>query len=259
MSQHTPKILLFLILFCLPNFVFGQQQTPQKEWSIRAGIHKVVFKDLNYAPFQYQGNGTTIAVGNQRNTKRRDILQFQAAFASATIKSEFSRFTETPNVNIQLQLGYLFRLSNQGSKLQYHLGGSLRSNINYNNYDEFEAVTYFNLHTVNIAASINYQLSAKSMLRGQLTLPLFGISVRPPLTGWDHTINTTAPLTLLYKGDLAIIGNFIALASQLTYSYQLSQKMNIQVHALSHYQHTKKTNAFSSAAVQLAIGLNFKF
>lgn len=258
MSQQTRAILLFLTLLCLQQIGFSQAPSPKKEWGISIGTHKAVFKDLVFAPFKYEGNGQMIAIDYRRNTKGGNIFQVQGRYASAIIASDFSPFTETAYINARLQVEYLHRLSKPTNKFQYYLGSSLQTNINYVNYDD-EAWTYFNLHTVNLAANIEYQLSAKSTLRGQLTLPLLGISVRPPLTGWDHTLNTTAPLTLIYKGDLATIGNFIELATQLTYAYQLSQKMDVQVHALYNYQHTNKTNAFSSAAAQLAIGLNFKF
>jgi len=252
------KILVLLLLWGLPNIGISQNQVFKKNLAIDFGWQKVSLKDINYAPFRYQGTGSRIGVSYQKTTKKRSIFQIQTAYSSATIQSDFSTYTSAQKLDFHLQAAYLFSLNKSSNKIQYHLGGSIKTHINYLNYDEFEALTYFNLHTIDLATRIQYSLSNKSTITGTFSLPLFGISVRPPHTGWDHTINETPPLTLIYKGDIETIGNFIALTTKWTYSHQLSNKLALQLHALYNFQHTKKTNSFSSSAIQLALGVNFK-
>lgn len=252
-------ILIMLLFFTLSVLGYSQSNMPKNELLIGLGGSHNLIKDPNFAPFQFEGSGAGVRLAYQRRTATNDLFLINTNAFVTNVQSDFSDFTQTANINLNLQLTYLVHLNRPTSKLNILIGGSLRTHIDLLNYSGYEALSYFNLHSVNLNTQMSLEATTKSYFFLDIDLPLFGVLVRPPYAGWEHTINTTSTWDLLYNGPIKPIGKFVAWNIQLAYQYDISPKFALQFQLAHNYKLTKQGNGVAATSNIFSTILHYKF
>ena len=213
--------IIFFLLFVISEIVLSQNDQVQNRLNLSLGSVQTKLKDFNFSPLFYEGGGITYFLDYEKIRQEDYIFQIRAEYSLANLKAQNIKYTSIENHDYNLSLGYLFSVSHNNKKLNYYLGGGISADIDYVYFDDFDALTYFNLYSINLLGQIRYRVSKKSILQSSLKLPLSGILVRPKHTGWDHTTNEASVSEILFEGELATIGKFLSVDVEVAYTYQL--------------------------------------
>lgn len=232
-------------------------QISKNQLGLSAGLKQTYFEDAIFSPLNYTGTGFAIDLAYKRQLKKEAIFTANIAYSHVLISNEVSSYTESVNSVIDIKLTYLRKLKSSTEKFKYYLGTGLSTHINYLSFEDQDAITYFNLHSLHLAAAASYALGTKQQLSLGLHLPVLGLIIRPAYTGWDNDSYDKSPIALLYEGELTSLHNFFAFSLQGGYSYGLSPKMQLVLQAQLQYQQTEHRAAAKNVHIQTAIGLNF--
>ncbi|AFM02608.1 hypothetical protein Fleli_0106 [Bernardetia litoralis DSM 6794] len=267
MAQTKITLFFSLLFFAILNTATAQENSSQKSSfkkntiGMQAGYTQSYIKDLNYSPLNYSAQGFNIGLSYERITKKENLFFLKTDFSSSTLSHKISDKFDADRYLVNLEIGYLKNIHLSNEKLNLKIGGSYHSYIDATFFDGIEAITFFTLHGVDISTRFSYQISSKKRLTTSLSVPVFGLLVRPPYTGWDKFIieSQDTPAKVFFRGDLASINKYVALNWNLNYSYSLSPKWNLSAQYQLRYYKTKELDLAKYLTNQLSFGANFKF
>jgi len=229
--------------------------------NVSIGWAKSFFKDENYAPLKYTSNNFAIDVGYQRSFKNDDLLFFSSFFQTGTLTTPTSPFNDSDHYNVNIELGYLFKVSNENAKTNIYVGGQYHSYLDLVFYDGTEAISFFGLHSLDVSTRFSKRIHDKHVINTNFSLPLAGVLVRPPYTGWDKYIVEHAdnPLPVFFRGDFTSLKNFFAFIWDVQYHLELSPFFGLNANYQFRYN---KTSVLETAIIsnnRITLGTMLKF
>lgn len=257
------KILLLFFLLSLSYSANAQEKVPLKKnnLSILAGYNGSYFKDLNYSPLNYTANGIAIALGYKRQSQNNNLWYINFDLSYASLASNASDFFSADRYLSNLEIGYLKNIHEKNDKVNFALGGQYHSYVDIVSYNDFDALTFFATHGIDITTYFAYQLNTKSILTSRLSISIVAILVRPPYTGWNKEIsdNEDQPVKILTDGNLASLNKFQSFSWENEYRHYLSDKLDLVVQYRLIYHRTKELDLSKNLNNQLLLGCSFKF
>lgn len=229
--------------------------------NLNLGFAKGFFKDKNYSPLNYSSRDFSIDLGYLRALKNKNLLFFSSSFQTGTLSTPVSEFSSSDHYNINLELGYLFKLPHNISKTDFYVGGQYHSYLDLVFYDGTEAITFFGLHGLDISTRISRRVNDKHIFTTNFSLPVVGILVRPPYTGWDKYIVEHAdnPLPVFFRGNVTSLNRFIAFNWNFQYQLEISSFLGLNAEYQFRYY---KTSVLETAIIpnnQITIGAILRF
>ncbi len=189
MKKLTLTIALFLLtIFTLTVQGVGNKTIRKNSLHLQFGSGLGYLKDLNYSPLNYSSSGWVVNSGYQRYLKNDNRLFFSADFQFGELNTVVSEFNTSDHYNINLELGFLKNIPINSSKIKIFLGGQYHTYIDIVFYKGTKAITFYVLHSLDLTGGICWDISSKHALSSTISLPVFGLLVRPPWTGWDKYI-----------------------------------------------------------------------
>lgn len=247
-----------LCTICSANLL-AQTPLPQNQLRIGVGYVQNYYKDLNFSPLNYRGQGIGGQIEYRRFTQNENMLFAEINVQQANIEADVSRFTESLNISGDISLGYLKRMNKDNSKTQFYLGAVIHSYNNTLFFDGTEAINFYSLHGIDIATQFTQVITPRQRVSLALSVPVFGFLVRPPHTGWDKFIgdNESNPVKIFFRGNWTSIQDFQGINFRANYQYDISPKLSLDAqYRFSFYQ----TNILKRATLpvnQASLGLVF--
>ena len=264
--QKMKTIILIIISICFGTYSLSAQnelepKNRKNSINLNVGFAKGFLKDKNYSPLNYTSNNVAIDIGYERAFKNENLLFFSPTFQIGTLHTPVSEFNTSDHYNINLELGYLFKLSKDSSKTDFYIGGQHHSYLDLVFYDGTESITFFGLHSLDVSTRLSKRISDKHILTTNISLPLVGLLARPPYTGWDKYIVEHAdnPVPVFFRGDITSLNHFLAFNCNVQYQYEISPFFGLNVEYQFRYY---KTNVLKKAIIpsnQITIGAILKF
>ncbi len=261
MKRCTLACLLSLFYFISIN-----AQTPDiGKKSNRIGIHfgaDISYtKDLNFSPLNNTGSGYAIKMTYERKTKKDHLFFINLDYANSTLNAQASDFFKYDRYLANVEFGYLIKALKNKDRFSIHAGLSGYTHLDFLNYRDFTALTFFNFHGILASAKFNYRLHTKHHLSAKVSIPLVGVLSRPPYSGWDKFMveNENNLLKVLYRGKVASLDRFFGLHFHFDYSYALSDRWDFNFQYQLWSYRTQEQDLAIIGSNQTFIGLNFKF
>lgn len=249
-------------LFCtIGCSLFAQNIYPVDQLRIGVGYVQNYYKDLNFSPLNYEGKGLGGQLEYQRFTNKKGLFLVELNFQSTAIEADISKFTESMNLIGNLNIGYLKRLNKSNSKTHWLLGATAHSYNNTTFFDGTEALSFYSLHSVDIATQFTQNLGSRHRLNFFISVPVYGLLVRPPYTGWDKFIGDLEGANtakLFFRGNWTSLNDFQGVNFKANYQFDITRSISIDAqYRFSYYQ----TDVLKKAVLpinQAGLGLTFK-
>jgi hypothetical protein len=256
----TITFLLCSILTLLAQDIEGKV-IKENIIQLQIGLEKGYFKDLNFSPLNYSSRGLAINLGYQRFFKNDDRFFFSSDFQSGELNTAVSDFNTSDHYNLNLEIGYLKNIPNNTSKIKILIGGQFHSYIDVVFYEGSEAVTFYGLHSLDLTGRISWDISTRHALFSTISLPVFGLLVRPPWTGWDKYIvdHQNNPLPVFFRGNWTSLNDFFAFNWDIQYQYAITPRWDLTAQYQFRYYRTEELKTAIIPSNQFTIGTNFKF
>ena len=261
----TIAFLLYTILEIIAQDTLGKV-TGKNAIQLQFGLEKGYFEDLNFSPMNYSCSGLAINIGYRRNLKNDGHLFFSSNFHIGELKfgelnPYVSEFNTSDHYNLNLEIGYLKNIPNNTSKIKTLVGGQYHSYVDVVFYDGAEAVTFYGLHSIDLMGSISWDISNSHALFSTISIPVFGLLVRPPYTGWDKYIvdHQNNPLPVFFRGNWTTLNKFLAFNWDIQYQYAISPRWDLTAKYQFRYYRTEELKTAIIPSNQFTIGTNFKF
>lgn len=222
------KLLLFLFgltLFqALPMDAQSLEPVYRNQITLTIGGQKGYFKDENFSPLNYRSGGLRFGLGYDRITTTGQLISAELGVNLTTLTANVPEPRKPDRFLIDLSLGYFKALPGETEDRQFHLGLKYRTYADITLYEGSEALSFFALHGVEVAGRGSWRTGTKSRLHSAVSLPVFGLLVRPPYTGWDKFISNNSDdiAAILTRGKWTSLNDFTALRVQLGWDYQAS-------------------------------------
>ena len=242
--QYFPMIRsLFSALLLVFFSTLGAQSFPAEppyrhQLTLTIGVHHGYVKDQNFSPLTYRASGLRFGLGYGRTTKSGHLLSAELGLGLTTLKSRASRYHTTDRYLIDLSFGYLRAVGPREGDRQVRLGGKYRSYVDISIFDGAEAISFFALHGIELAGDAAWRTGGQHRLKVAGSLPIFGLLVRPPYSGWDKFIsdNDTALLRILTRGKWTSLNDFTGLRASVGWEYRLNDRWTVEAgYGLSYY------------------------
>jgi len=229
--------------------------------NLSAGLETGYFKDLNFSPLNYKSTGVAINFGYSRSFKNGSRFFLLTNPQVGAISTEASEAHKADHYTADIGIGYLVQLPMNASKLKAHVGGQYHTYLDLVFFNGVDAVTFFGLHSFDLLGEVSYELSDQHTLKTSLSLPVLGLLVRPPYTGWDKYIveHAANPLPVFYRGNWTSYNDYLAFTWKLHYAFELGPKLDLVASYQFNYHHTKQLKTATLVSNQLTIGTQFKF
>lgn len=260
------KVILTFISFFFGIYTLSAQNenastSRKNSINLNVGFAKELFKDENYSSLNYSSGNFAVDIGYQRVFKNENLLFFSLSFQTGTLRTPVSEFNTSDHYNINIELGHLFKLSPDNSKTDFYMGGQYHSYLDLVFYDGTEAITFFGLHSLDFSTRLSKRVNDKHVLTTNFSLPLVGLLVRPPYTGWDKFIVEHAdnPLPVFFRGDITSLNHFLAFNWNVQYQLAISPVFSLNAAYQFRYYQTSKLKKALIVDNQISIGAILKF
>lgn len=262
-------ILISFLIILQGNLIAQSVKDPESRKNtiqLQVGLEQGLFKDLNFSPMNYSSRGLAANLGYQRNLKNDDCFFFSSNFQFGELKfgelyTYITDFNTSDHYNFNMEFGYLKSIPNNSTKINVLVGGQYHSYLDIVFYDGSEAVTFYGLHSLDLTGNISWNISEKQTLLNTISLPVFGLLVRPPWTGWDKYIveHQNKPLPVFFRGNWASLNKFFALNWNIQYQYTISRKWDLTAKYQFRYYRTEELKTAIIPSNQFTIGTCFNF
>ena len=229
--------LLLLLLFYLAC-TSARAQTDdstlssyRNEITLTIGLSEGYFQDQNYSPLNYKSAGTSFGISYGRSTAggHRLIGGFGVAIGTLRHRTDFEKIGRPDRYRLNAHLGYLRKAGRQTDARQQRFGVIYRSYVELTFYDGTQAVSFSGLHGFEAAAAFDWKMGDRHRLSTEISVPVFGLLVRPPYTGWDRFVidNSRNIPKVVTRGDWVTIGAFAGLRAGAAWTYDLSDRWQV--------------------------------
>lgn len=254
--------ILLLIILLSPFNLLAQKETTnsslENRVGIQVGLNKSLLKDSNFSPLNYGGAGTGVTLFYERKNKNNRIFSTTVSYFSTKIQSGDLLSTKSLLQKLDVECVYLQQLKAFNNSKELYLGGMLSSHLNIVDFDDFEAISYFNFHGLSLVGCLSYKIKEEQQITISISIPTVGVLVRPVPTGWNKDVIESTTLDVLYSGEVATINKFFGIAWTNMYRYELSEKMDLTIQVRVNYVKTSLPKMIVNINSQFSIGTNFK-
>jgi hypothetical protein len=179
------------------------------------------------------------------------------------LNTEVSEFNTSDHYNINLELGFLKNIPINSSKIRIFLGGQYHTYIDIVFYKGTKAITFYVLHSLDLTGCISWDISSKHALTSTISLPVFGLLVRPPWTGWDKYIidheYEENRFPLFFRGKWTSLNDFFAVNLNIQYHFTIGPGWDLTAKYLFRYYRTNELKTVIIPSNQFTIGTSFSF
>lgn len=255
-------LILLLMFCCVSASLWGQKNAQQKALQLSIGQHYGMFADQNFSPLHYRDKGMLYDL---QYSQYRPQSAFTAAlrFGTGTATTEASQEFTSNYILGDLRLQYMKPIKSFAENKRLYLGGQYHFYINFLDWDDQSSFSFLANHSLDISTRFDYDLNEKNSLSFSLDIPLINLVVRPPYNGFDEELdrnnNEGNVLKLITDGEWGTFNKLTAYALQVQYSYQLSERFDLQVTYQNRLYKTFETNPITHFQHQFLIGSTFKF
>ena len=238
MKRYLYSVVLFLFVSALGAQSFPGEQVYRNQLTLTVGAHHGYVKDQNFSPLNYRAGGLRFGLGYGRTTKSGHLVSAELGLGLTKLKSNVSKYNTTDRYLIDLSFGYLRKVGSTEGNRQIRLGGKYRSYIDVSIFEGAEAISFFALHGFELAGDAAWRTGDRHRVKVTGSLPVFGLLVRPPYTGWDKFIsdNDTALLRILTRGEWTSLNNFTGLRASVGWEYRLNDRWKLEAgYGFSYY------------------------
>ena len=253
-------ILLLWGLFTLTAQGVGNKTIRKNNINLGFGLGRGYLKDQNYSPLSYSSSGVVVNAGYLRNING-NLLFLTSNVQFGDLNTAVSEFNTSDHYNINLELGFLKNIPINCSEIKFRLGGQYHAYFDIVFYDSESAITFYGLHSLDLTGSISWDISSKHALSSTISLPVFGLLIRPPWTGWDMYITEHEDnrLPLFFRGKWTSLNDFFAVNLNIQYQFAIGPGWDLTAKYYFRYYRTDELKTAIIASNQLTIGASFSF
>lgn len=236
------RVLYFTFLMTFTSSLGAQsflaEPLYRHQLTLTVGAHHGYARDQNFSPLNYRAGGLRIGLGYGKTTESGHLLSAELGLGFTQLKTRASDYHTTDRYLIDFSFGYLRAVGPFDDDRRIRFGGKYRSYVDISLFEGAEAVTFFALHAFELAGEAAWRTGARHRLRASGSLPVFGLLVRPPYTGWDKFItdNDAALFRILTRGKWTSLNDFTGLRASVGWAYQLNDRWTMEAgYGLSYY------------------------
>jgi hypothetical protein len=202
-----------------------------------------------------------VNAGYRRNLKNDNLLFLASDIQFGELNTEVSEYNTSDHYSVNLELGFLGNIPVNASELKLWLGGQYHFYFDAVFYEGTEAITFYGLHGLDLTGSISWNISSKHELSSTISLPVFGLLVRPPWTGWDKYIveHEDNRLPLFFRGKWTSLNDFFAANLNIKYHFAIGTRWSLTAEYLFRYYRTDELATAIIPSNQFTIGTSFSF
>ena len=262
MKKITLISTLFLLCIITLAAQNGRDEVIRKNiLQLQFGPELGYFKDLNFSPLNYSNSGLVIDFSYQRYLKNANRLFVSTGISSGDLNTAVSEFNTSDHYNFNLELGFLKNIPINASELKLWLGGQYHFYFDAIFYEGTEAITFYGLHGFDLTGSISWDISSKHELSSTISLPVFGLLLRPPWTGWDKYIveHEDNRLPLYFRGKWTSLNDFLAFNWNIQYHFAITPGWSLTAEYQFRYYRTDELKTAIIMSNQFTAGTRFSF
>lgn len=239
----------------------NELKLPKNRLQLSVGYDHAYFKDYNLSPLNYKGPGYGIDFGYQGNTRKKHLWKVDFHHSSSTLKTPASTRFDVDRDVFRFQLGYTHSVPLKNTSSHLRVGAGYRTYIDFQDFLELNAISYFGLHAFELQADYTHQISQKHQIETSIGIPFYGLLARPPYSGWDkHMIENADNLVLnFFRGSWKSLNTFQAVNWSVDYRFQFAKHWELNVAYQLHHYRTSFRDKAVIASNQLQLGINFTF
>lgn len=252
--------LFFLSLVTLTAQGVGNKTIRKNNFNLGFGLGRGYLKDQNYSPLSYSSSGVVFNAGYRRNING-NLLFLTSDIQFGELNTVVSEYNTSDHYDFNLELGYLNKIPVNVSDLKLWLGGQYHSYFDIVFYEGTKAITFYGLHSLDLSGCISWDISSKHELISTISLPVFGLLIRPPWTGWDKYIVEYEDnrIPIFFRGKWTSLNDFFAVNLNIQYHFTIGPGWDLMAEYLFRYYRTDELKAAIIPSNQFTIGTSFGF
>ena len=253
-------MLLLWGLFTLTAQGVGNKTIRKNNINLGFGLGRGYLKDQNYSPLSYSSGGVVVNAGYRRNIND-NLLFLTSDIQFGELNSAVSDYNTSDHYNVNLGLGFLGNIPVNASEIKFRLGGQYHAYFDIVFYDSESAITFYGLHSLDLTGSISWDISSRHALSSTISLPVFGLLIRPPWTGWDMYITEHEDnrLPLFFRGKWTSLNDFFAVNLNIKYHFAIGPGWDLTAEYMFRYYRTDELETAIIPSNQFTIGTCFSF
>lgn len=257
----------FLIILCLLSsqiVCFGQAEnfhSKRNHIGLQLGFNTVFYKDSNYSPLNYDGNGLSLNLDYQNQKENfGNIFSVKMGGSINTIHSVASDYFETDQYNIILHFNYLIRTNKGNSAFQFYIGPAIKHDLNFLWFSKLSApaLSFMSATQLDLKVQAGLNIGKRHRLQASIAAPLFASVVRPPYNAINEAVGEDV-FAYLIQWQPVSWDKYQAVEFHLDYALGLSKGLDFTIGYSLLVQKMDKLHHLEYANQQLKTGLNFKF
>ncbi len=228
------KIILIYLLLINQIVTFGQIENTPMSIGLGGGFDFISNKDDSASPLNYTGFGLPVGV-NGFKLSENWINHFEVQFILPFFTNNYplksrakTKLVDWAKVTLRYQL-----LRKVGNSTNNYIGGELKSNFFYREYDFLGGFSWESQNSINFSFARKININSKSFILPQLSVPLLGYINRKPSLTFDEEFlddfNRQGPTSLLKYGKWNVLFNqWIFFELNMLYHLNLTDRLNLQ-------------------------------
>lgn len=262
MKTHYLTSLLFTLL--LSTGLAAQDGVApiyHNSLTLTVSLQQGYYKDKTFSPLNYVAGGTRFGLGYKRHTKNGHLFTADIGLGLGSLKTDVQQFFTTDRYQIDISVGYLRKAGADRAGRNLYVGGKYRSYVDISIFDDSEAISFFALHGLEVAAEGRWKTGERHQFRAAASLPVFGLLSRPPYTGWDKFIadNSDNIPKIVTRGDWTFLNNFTGLRAEVGWQYSLSNRLTMEANYNMTYYATKRIDPIRLLNNQFSLITSYNF
>lgn len=259
------KVILISLILTNAIFVLAQLESTPMSIGLGGGIDIISNKDINASPLPYNGFGLPVGInGFKLSEKWINQFEIQLILPLFTNNYTLRNKTKTPlidwaKVNLRYRLLHII-----GKDSISFLGGEIKSSFFYREYDFLDGFGWESQNSLNINYARKLNLSSKSFILTQLSIPLLGYIIRKPSLTYDEPFlddfKNKGALSILNYGEWKTLFNdWTAIAFDMLYHLNISEKFSFQSSIGFNYYSIKFPEKVNNINIPIRCYLNYQF
>jgi hypothetical protein len=258
-------IVSFILLFSYTQWASAlsimDRPAKNNKLFLTTGLQYGHFKDLVFSPLNYAIVGGDLDINFTHVFKNEALLDAGLSGQLGVAKSGVSRYNTSQRIMYDMYAGYLHLLGKGNNNGWFYMGGQLHTYVDFTSYQGAEAIAIFTLHSADISALWRKSVKGKHHFQIKVSVPFFGLLVRPAYTGWDKYIveRENNPLPVFFRGTWGSLNDYFSADLRVSYIHTWKPNWDLTGIFMFRYRNTTLVQRNVIASNQLNIGVIRKF